>query len=704
MSARTKRIVMDSFSDDDDDSIPSPSPFSPAYIRMKPRDEDAPPAAKKLKVPEEMPQKPAAAAFSESKANEVSLPSEKPPVKQVVQSKQPPSNDANYSDSDDSDASESIQSEIISSHVQLEELPKSVPQLTKLNPSELSELELALQFDPSDPEDGWRDDWSANVALLSREVTNPLSKAPPGKNEPTQMLCDWALSCTQSLRLIRNLLRYVYTCTTTPPTAKRIIAHAHAESKRDPSYDLLTAIKRLSYDPAVLREDGWITAKGDEPMGATGGPYNIGTSVFWNGWEGVVIAYVHDSDIGDLWKAMWLDGGETFDLEAEELQEAQRKWEKRTKKHNKSQSSARFAAAASFSVKGVQHGIVMAMTYNPQARKGLFWPARVMHVSELTQSQGRRSSSKQKLQLVFLAPYWNGTGANSGNLALADSLPKAASAFSSGSLFEVDTVDASEETVQSYPYSGEKGLNLDELHVAFRFTGLPKNAFPRFLDSHRLALALKTYAQQELKSDSTHSHVASAALTDTHAMSIETAKFPTALLHLPFDYILSHLPHTNAKSSMGQSGENIEPAVQLRHIMRSMEPPGCWGKDIKSHAHENSLSTPPNGQPISPALSGALASPSARRNLSEDTGSTEKMTNTPVAKLNDVASNYLVNALSKLSSTASMASKLLDQLAYLLSRLRQDVAAAKNLSISHRRKKLLLFLKICLRTKVSNAS
>jgi hypothetical protein len=603
--------------------------------------------------------------------------------------------------------------EVVSSLVKLEAISKTIPRLDRLSSSESYELELALQFDPNEPDDGWQNDWSGNVALLSRDVTNPLSRSKPGKTELRQPLWEWALTSSQNLQLARNLLRHVYNANGTPPTAMRILAHAYHQSMRDRRYNLETAMKRVAYDPAVLREDGWITAKTDSPIGVTGGPYHIGLRILWEKWEAVVIAYIHDSDIGDLWKALWMEGNETFDLEAEEMHRAREKWERKFKSGQprpQESSSTRFAAAAKFTVEGIHHGIVMAKTYSPLARKGLFWPARIMHVSELdgTQSQSKsRSSSKQKLQVIFLAPYWNITVASTPKLALAGNLSQESSTFSSGPLFEVDTMDASEETIQEYRYSGKTGLNLDELRVAFRFTGLPKTAFSRFLDSHRLALALKTYAQQKLTSASTHSHAASAALTDTHAMAVETANFPVALLHLPFEYILSHLPPTTAKDSLslGRNEDHVEPTIQLAHIMHSMEPPACWGKESRSRTSASMMATPPHGQGITSALSGALASPVSKRYLEfEDPGKDRLTTSLPVAKMTDVATDYLINALSKLSSSTSMSSKLLDQLAYLLSRLRQDVAAAKSCSFSQRRKQLLLFLMACLRTKVSTSA
>lgn len=389
-----------------------------------------------------------------------------------------------------------------------------------------------------------------------------------------------------------------------------------------------------------------------------------------------------------------------------ELVEARKKWDRKNAKEKEkvfsALPSARFASAAKFTVEGIENGIIMAKSYDPRARQGLYWPARVMHASEVAQlpQQSRRSSSKQKLNVFFLAPYWNGTAVSESRFALADTLSLGSSAFSSGPLVERDVVEISEETIQPYPYRGENGLNIDELQAAFKFTGLPKNAFARFLDSHRLALALKMYARQELSSESTHSHAAAAALTDTHPMANEAPMFPPALLHLPFQYILSKLPHAfeRASFSVGQTDDTIEPTIQLGRILKSMEPPACWGQDNGSPVKNTS---PSGGSRITPALSGAQSSPSVGRQLPLSSGTSTSASSVENLQVQDVASEYLIQALSQACSKESIGPKLLDQAKNLLDRLKKEVASLEGLSISQRRKKLLHFLKAVLRTKVS---
>lgn len=618
----------------------------------------------------------------------------KPPAKRT--SPPPPAGEPKATDPE-SIINENIKDEIVSDYVTLDEIPENPKPLAPLSKNELAALKLALLGS----DDTWPSEWDGSSNLLTIQVPNPLLENKSGKNGLEQSLFEWANEEPQTIVFAHALLRHLYNQDSTPSTAKRMIAHIHDQSLRNSGYDMEPLVKRLLLDPAVLREDGWTTKQSAEPVGATGGPVHIGQKVFWEKYEGVVIAYIHDSDIGDLWKAMWLDGNETFDLEAEELQRAKKAWGRKFKLKEQPLPSARFASAAKFTVEGIEYGIIMAKSYDSRARHSLFWPARVMHVSEYSpsQSQSRRSSNKQKLQVIFLAPYWNGLDSNISNLALADILSQGTSAFSSGPLFEIETIDVSEDTIQHYPYQGENGLNIDEFQALFKYTGLPKNAYPRFLDSHRLALALKTYAQQELQSDPTQSHAGTAALTDTHALANETAAFPTALLHLPFQYILSNLPHSTEKNllTMGLD-DHVEPTIQLKNIMQSMVPPACWGQEPSSPTNGT---TPLNGRRITPALSAALASPAAKHQLGVGRSSGTSSDVVSVAKLEDVASERLLQMFSHISPSNTMAARLLDDLKYLLTRLELEVVELQDIDISQWRSRLIVFVKLCLRIKVS---
>jgi hypothetical protein len=176
-------------------------------------------------------------------------------------------------------------------------------------------------------------------------------------------------------------------------------------------------------------------------------------------------------------------------------------------------------------------------------------------------------------------------------------------------------------------------ISITNLQSEFRFLGLPKAAFSRFLDSHRIAMALKTYARKEMKKSfqSAIDADATAALTDTHPMSIRTFAFPEALLHLPFEYILSKHPDPakrKVKSFIEDDTEVTEPIMQLQTILKAITPPNCWSETLVS-----SLSHPetpvkkvqplslPDSKGLTPTMSPALdislrvSSESERKNL-----------------------------------------------------------------------------------------
>lgn len=367
----------------------------------------------------------------------------------------------------------------------------------------------------------------------------------------------------------------------TPLEAKKILASA----SRTSAQELEIAIRRTSYDPVVLRQDGWTTTKSEEPIGATGGPFMIGEMIRWQNEDAVVIAYVHDNEIGDLWKGVWIDTQNfiTFDMEAEEVQGAKQKYDRRknTKLQTTERKSSRYAVNEDFTVKGVEHGIVLASSMEKGARPGVFWPARVMHASETSgsSSQAKRSSAKQKVDVVFLAPYWNSNEIGSRGRRTEALSENGDSSFHAGQLFHLELIEASGEVIKEYPYDPSKGLDLDQLRMSFRFTGLPKGAFPRFLDSHRLALALKAYATEKASNFSA-SDLASAGLFETHPMAVQAPVFPYVVLHLPFSYILSELPSLTREGSDHET--KPEPIIQISTILNSMKPPQCWSS--KCHA------------------------------------------------------------------------------------------------------------------------
>lgn len=80
-------------------------------------------------------------------------------------------------------------------------------------------------------------------------------------------------------------------------------------------------------------------------------------------------------------------------MEADEVQQGLTKYEKkqaRLQKKNEStkattEGTTRKQAIARFLVDGIEHGIVMALPTRGSS-KGVMWPARIMHVSEMNGS------------------------------------------------------------------------------------------------------------------------------------------------------------------------------------------------------------------------------------------------------------------------------------------------------------------------------
>jgi hypothetical protein len=592
---------------------------------------------------------------------------------------------------------EQFRTEIVTKFITLEDIPHHLASpLPPLTSAEKAELEIALQLNSEDPEDWWREDWSGNLAFGQKDVSNPVTKRRKAqKTEMVQTILEWAQSQPLALRLGRNLLALVYQ--TAPPSAKNILAHASISWGKDPAnFDIFEALKRCSYDPSVLREDGWITSPDSQFDGsASGGPKHIGKEILWEGYEAVVIAYVLDSEIGDLWKAMWSESYETFDLEAEELEKAAKKWERKHKKSlEKKQASetgtaARLGVVKDFTVEGIEHGIILATTSNPNSRRGLFWPARVMHVSELSKAyvQSKRSSSKLKISVIFLCPYWNsGTSNNS-----ATDYP----------LFEFESIDVSEDCIQKYPHDGRNGINIHQLRVSFRFTGLPKSAFGRFLDGHRLAMALKLYAQSQLtKALPYKPFSATAALFDTHPLALNAARFPSAVLHLPFGFMLSKIEHPSKAANENDVDEMIEPVLNLHIILKAMEPPQSFGlkttgAPILQDISQSNQECKKNQYSI---VESPMKSIFASKSYKQDHVSSS------VIDLHSILSEYLREELNTLASTDLPSASLMD----IVKNLARRANHIGNMKLGQKSKGndgaivLKSFLHECLRTKVSD--
>jgi len=471
---------------------------------------------------------------------------------------------------------------------------KEVRPLKPLTTSERIQLEKLFEISKR-KSDGrtWGDDWLGAIDLCNMDVPNPDGRV--GERQKRRPLIEWVglntkvssdknqSSTNNSLKLLNNLLRHVYSYKKVPEQAKLILANV---IPTDPK-SIGDSIQRLSIDPVVLQQDGWTTTKAKEPQGASGGAYRIGERIWWQGYPGVVIAFVHDDDYGDLWRALWVEDLATFDLEREELEDSRKKYERKKalSTERKKKQEAQKVQKSDFHVDGIEHGIVLASSYARGARHSVFWPARVMHASELSGYTGRRNKSK-KIDVVFLAPYWNSDQALASTAGrrsdpLSDSMARHGEVlFRKGPLFEVESIDANASCIQSYPYDAQMGLDKDALRATFKFMGLPKAVFPRFLDSQRMALGLKTFSQIELKSTlASDSDQTSAALLEGHPLAVQTAHFPASVLQLPFVHILSQLPHHERQTFPQPNPDipNTEPALRFDKILSAMKPPICWG-------------------------------------------------------------------------------------------------------------------------------
>ena len=634
--------------------------------------------------------------------------------------------------------------------ITLDTIPE-VEHLSPLSAREFAELELALQIGDkfTHGEDNyWREDWGGNLQLIDKDLLMNKDKMvqSPGTKPVLLPFCEWVAKTSQNandFRAIRLLFSHISGISGTPEMAKKIMAYSlqrSASSVEERLKFINQAVRRISYDPVVLRQDGWTTTKADSPEGASGGSYLIGRRVIWHRYEAIIIAFVKDEEIGDLWKAMWVEDQETFDLEADELQDALTKWDKKnsskqkkllanrnakasnssSKGLSKPVGSVRFEATRNFTVDGIENGIILATSYN--ARNGVPWPARVMHSSEVkalgAQVSSRRSSSKNEIHVVFLAPYWNGqycqSFRNKGNSTNFNN--EATNVFSTGDLLELETIDVSENTIQKYPFDDtDESISIDKIRSAFSFLCLPKAAFSRFLDSHRLALAFKAFAKRNLSvsSNSVQSNSsradAFASLTDSHPLAIQTYLFPSVILNLPYTYLLSQLPHPNEIVSklVGDGEEMTEPILQLHIMLKAMTPPLCWGealsksdKDTVAKKIESSIpATPLSKRQLTPIKSPSVEE-SNIANMKQDTIDEEQW------DLSNFASEYLMKVIGGPSNSKETANSILpilgNRMNDLLSRFRNDFTIMKSSDdVEYQKEHLRSILLFCLSTKVS---
>uniref|UniRef100_A0A7S4IKF4 histone deacetylase n=1 Tax=Odontella aurita TaxID=265563 RepID=A0A7S4IKF4_9STRA len=623
--------------------------------------------------------------------------------------------------------------------VNLSPIPDVKP-LPLLSPRDIAELESALQIGDKyshNDDNQWKDDWSGNLQLLDKELL--MNRGQIAKDPQTRPVLlpfvEWVAKTTKSpqgFRGVQLLFSYVYHMQGTPAMAQKIMAHSlqrRAKTVNERLKYILDGIRRITYDPTVLTQDGWTTGKAESPDGVSGGAFLIGRRVIWHRYEAIVIAFVRDDEIGDLWKAIWLEDHDTFDLEADELQEALKKWDRREQvkqkklasrqtllggnvkpqgfagKEKSQSSSMRFAASSNLTCKGIEHGIILATSFNQQARLGVPWPARVMNVSEVkangAQASNRRSSSKNLIHIVFLAPYWNGQYSFSAKKSgpVRNKAATAKDPFSTGPLFEMDTIEVSESTIRKYPFDADVDtLSIDMLRTNFRFLGLPQLAFNRYLAAHRLALSFKSYAMKEMSKKSAPNNQAQgalSALTDAHPLSVQAYLFPQASLDLPFDYILSKLPcPVQQAAQLDDSEETKEPVINLQAILKAMSPPRCFGLEASGAEKDGRIpETPESERGLTPVTSPAPRFPSS----TPATGDKQRDDDESLWSVSNFASDYLLKVIRIGAGNEEAKLPYLGRhFAELVSIMRQEIEGMKGLKPGERKERVGAFLKQCL--------
>ena len=365
--------------------------------------------------------------------------------------------------------------------------------------------------------------------------------------------------------------------------------------------------------------------------------------------------------------------------------------------------SSRFAAINDFDIRDIEYGVVMARTYHPNARQSLFWPARVMHASELDvyQSQRKRSSSKNKVNVVFLAPYWHNDNSmisvsNANGVRVID--------YSSLPLFEMESIDVTKETIMNYTLDCKDGINFNKLKSSFKFTGLPKGAFCRFINAHRLALALQMYAKQELPNISARARNASAGLFAAHPLTLDVPRYPIALLHLPFEFILSNLRSPSKEANTVNGNETIEPTIHLGYIMKSMEPPLCYGKEVNDASDNRTQSNCDKIKQKQTLLTidSPICKELASRIESSDSATATK--NVEDYFFDNIMSDFIKKELTQVAETDLSSAPLLENLRNLIARCKRVIKYVTGKECVQYVKiiKLRSLLQECLRNKVSN--
>lgn len=128
-----------------------------------------------------------------------------------------------------------------------------------------------------------------------------------------------------------------------PTEAIRILTYAAARDSQTTAQKygfMVESVQMTLFDKKVLQEDNWQTTPsvlqqdtvdegGNVVRGMDhGGTHFIGRSVYWVGSEAIVVAFVRDDEIGDLWKVKWVNEIDTCDLEHSELVKGLKAWDR----------------------------------------------------------------------------------------------------------------------------------------------------------------------------------------------------------------------------------------------------------------------------------------------------------------------------------------------------------------------------------------
>lgn len=182
----------------------------------------------------------------------------------------------------------------------------------------IAELENLLQLgDKHDfsEDDAWKKDWSGNLQLYEKNVV--VNQGYVRKHQGHGMkpiivpFHEYVVKSSvdnQGLRGLELLLSYVYHTQCCPQMAQRILANAlgkPADTVEKRVDFIIEAIRRTTYDPLVLEQDGWTTKKAETPECSMGGASLIGRRVIWDRYEAVICAFTPDDTWGKKNRRHW---------------------------------------------------------------------------------------------------------------------------------------------------------------------------------------------------------------------------------------------------------------------------------------------------------------------------------------------------------------------------------------------------------------